>query len=202
MWMYCHLWRPCHSQGRAGKQAGVHGGHMATSRTSRKLRNAATRGRLSAEGVALYFLPRCLHGEAMWIHCHLWRPCQSQGRAGKKAGVHIVTIARQKLSWLTKPALCGLSRIAHVVEGGVAIGRSAQTYRYGFLRDPQKRFEFDQKRFLNQGRGSLEHQSRQNRHWKRLKGTTGKFESSNHSTTDPPPPRKKFKRANQLGGAR
>jgi len=39
--------------------------------------------------------------------------CQSQGRAGKKAGVHIVTIARQKLcSWLTKPALCGLSRIA------------------------------------------------------------------------------------------
>ena len=123
MWMYCHLWRPCHSQGRAGKQAGVHGGHMTTSRTSRNLRNAATRGRLSAEGVALYFLPRCLHGEAMWIHCHLWRPCQSQGCAGKKAGVHIVTIARQKLcSWLTKPALCGLSRIALVT-----IGRSART---------------------------------------------------------------------------
>ena len=71
----------------------------------------------------------------MWIHCHLWRPCQSQGRAGKKAGVHIVTIARQKLSWLTKPALCGLSRIAHVKSGGGDDRRSApKTYRKnGFL---------------------------------------------------------------------
>ena len=134
----------------------------------------------------------------MWIHCHLWRPCQSQGRAGKKAGVHIVTIARQKLcSWLTKPALCGLSRIAHVAQATMAdLHQPTGTVS----RDPQKRFEFDQKRFLNQGRGSLEHQSRQNRHWKRLKGTTGKFESSNHSTTDPPPAQKKIQTCKSVRG--
>ena len=112
MWMYCHLWRPCHSQGRAGKQAGVHGGHMTTSRTSRNLRNAATRGRLSAEGVALYFPGAYMEKQCGYTVTYGDPPCQSQGRAGKKAGVHIVTIARQKLSWLTKPALCGLSRIA------------------------------------------------------------------------------------------
>ena len=129
----------------------------------------------------------------MWIHCHLWRPCQSQGRAGKKAGVHIVTIARQKLcSWLTKPALCGLSHRA-------CDDRPICT-NLPVSRDPQKRFEFDQKRFLNQGRGSLEHQSRQNRHWKRLKGTTGKFESSNHSTTDPPPAQKKIQTCKSVRG--
>ena len=58
-----------------------------------------------------------------------------------------------------------------------------------------------QNRFEVQARGSLEHQARWRRHWKRLKGTTGKFGGGGRSAAQFAPAQKKIQTCKSVRAA-